>query len=90
VPIAIVVGFVLEGFKYLMKWIWPWFLPKIQAEYGPFYWAVIIVLVSFLASMIVLAGAEWAARGAETPVEVDTSVEPQTASHSTSHPRHIS
>jgi uncharacterized BrkB/YihY/UPF0761 family membrane protein len=69
VPIAIVVGIVLEAFKYLMKWIWPWFLRKVQIEYGPFYWAVIIVLVSFLASMIVLAGAEWAARGAETPVE---------------------
>ena len=69
VPIAIVVGFVLEAFKYLMKWIWPAFLRKVQFEYGPFYWAVIIVLVSFLASMIVLAGAEWASRGAETPVE---------------------
>jgi len=69
VPIAIVVGFVLEAFKYLMKWIWPWFLRKVQIEYGPFYWAVIIVLVSFLASMIVLAGAEWASRGTETPVE---------------------
>ncbi len=69
VPIAIVVGIVLEAFKYLMKWIWPSFLRKLQIEYGPFYWAVIIVLVSFLASMIVLAGAEWASRGAETPVE---------------------
>ncbi len=69
VPIAIVVGFVLEAFKYLMKWIWPSFLRKLQIEYGPFYWAVIIVLVSFLASMIVLAGAEWASRGAESPIE---------------------
>lgn len=64
-PIAIAVGLVLEGFKYSMKWIWPWFLRKLQIEYGPFYWAVIVVLVSFLASMIVLAGAEWASRGAE-------------------------
>lgn len=69
VPIAIVVGIVLEGFKHFMKWIWPWFLRKLQIEYGPFYWAVIIVLVSFLASMIVLAGAEWASRAAESPVE---------------------
>ncbi|MBL8239499.1 MAG: YihY/virulence factor BrkB family protein [Bryobacterales bacterium] len=69
VPIAVVVGVVLEAFKYLMKWIWPWFLRKLRIEYGPFYWAVIIVLVSFLASMIVLAGAEWASRGAEPPVE---------------------
>jgi len=76
VPIAIVVGFVLEGFKYMMKWIWPAFLRKLQVEYGPFYWAVIIVLVSFLASMIVLAGAEWASRGAETPVEPGPNVSP--------------
>jgi len=82
VPIAIVVGFVLEAFKYLMKWIWPWFLRKIQAEYGPFYWAVIVVLVSFFASMIVLAGAEWAARGSESPLEDSPTSSPQTASHS--------
>lgn len=88
VPIAIVVGFVLEAFKYLMKWIWPSFLRKLQIEYGPFYWAVIVVLVSFLASMIVLAGAEWASRGAE--VEEPPTALPQTASHSTSHPPHIS
>jgi uncharacterized BrkB/YihY/UPF0761 family membrane protein len=71
VPIAVVVGLVLEAFKYLMKWVWPWFLRKLQIEYGPFYWAVIVVLVSFLASMIVLAGAEWAARGKESPAEVE-------------------
>jgi membrane protein len=69
VPIAVVVGVVLEAFKHFMKWIWPSFLRKLQAEYGPFYWAVIVVLMSFLASMIVLAGAEWASRGAESPVE---------------------
>lgn len=90
VPIAIVVGLVLEAFKYLMKWIWPTFLRKLQVEYGPFYWSVIIVLVSFLASMIVLAGAEWASRGADSPVEPEANALPQTASHSTSHPPHIS
>jgi membrane protein len=90
VPIAIVVGFVLEAFKYLMKWIWPWFLHKVQIEYGPFYWAVIVVLVSFLASMIVLAGAEWASREAADPIGVEPNALLQTASHSTSHPPHIS
>lgn len=91
VPIAIVVGFLLEGFKYLMKWVWPWFLRKVQIEYGPFYWAVIIVLMSFLAAMIVLAGAEWAARGATTPTgEEGAGALPQTASHSTFDPLHKS
>jgi len=90
VPIAIVVGVVLEGFKYLVKAVWPWFLRKLQIEYGPFYWAVIIVLLSFFASMIVLAGAEWAARGQQSPVEDDPNASPQTASHSSDHPPHIS
>lgn len=89
VPIAIVVGIVLEAFKYLMKWIWPWFLRKLQIEYGPFYWAVIVVLVSFLASMIVLAGAEWASRGYVNPID-EPSASPQTASPTTPHPPHKS
>jgi uncharacterized BrkB/YihY/UPF0761 family membrane protein len=67
VPTAITIGLVLEGLKYALKAIWPWFLRKLQVEYGPFYWAVIIVLVSFLASMIVLAGAEWSARSRKDP-----------------------
>lgn len=84
VPIAIVVGFLLEALKYLMKWVWPWFLRKVQIEYGPFYWAVIVVLMSFLAAMIVLAGAEWAARGAVTPAgEEGSAALPQNACHST-------
>lgn len=66
IPTAIAVGFLLEALKYIMRWVWPWFLRKVQIEYGPFYWAVIIVFVSFLAAMIVLAGAEWSAR---TPTE---------------------
>jgi membrane protein len=70
IPIAVAVGLVLEAFKYFLKWIWPWLLRKLQIEYGPFYWAVIIVVLSFFASMIVLAGAEWAGRPAPPPVEI--------------------
>jgi len=62
VPTAITVGLALEALKYILHLIWPWFLRKLQIEYGPFYWAVIIVFVSFLASMIILAGAEWSGR----------------------------
>ncbi|MBM3782822.1 MAG: YihY/virulence factor BrkB family protein [Acidobacteria bacterium] len=75
VPVAMAVGLILEAFKYLMKAIWPWFLTKLQVEYGPFYWAVIIVLVSFLASMIVLAGAEWASRGARPAAGISSTPE---------------
>lgn len=62
VPAAIVVGLLLEALKYLMVLVWPWLRRKLEMEYGPFVYSVTIVLWAFLASMIVLAGAEWAAR----------------------------
>ncbi|MCX6604944.1 MAG: YihY/virulence factor BrkB family protein [Acidobacteria bacterium] len=68
VPTAITVGLALEALKYILHLIWPWFLRKLQVEYGPFYWAVIIVFVSFLASMIILAGAEWSGRSREPAI----------------------
>jgi membrane protein len=64
-PVAILVGLGLELLKYLNLLTWPLLKDKLQKEYGPFYMSVTIVLFSFLAAMLVLAGAEWAAR--ETP-----------------------
>jgi uncharacterized BrkB/YihY/UPF0761 family membrane protein len=64
VPVAIVVGFALELLKYINVLTWPWLRAKLAAEYGPFVYSVTIVLWGFLASMLVLAGAEWAARRA--------------------------
>jgi YihY family inner membrane protein len=63
-PPAIFVGLALEVVKYLNLLIWPFWRNKLRAEYGPFYYSVTIVLWSFLASMLILAGAEWAARAA--------------------------
>jgi len=62
VPAAIIVGFLLEILKYINLWTWPYLRAKLQLEYGPFYYTVTIILWGFLASLIVLAGAEWAAR----------------------------
>jgi membrane protein len=62
IPVSIGVGLALESMKYLVLAIWPWMSRKFYAEYGPFQYSVAIVFLSFLASMIVLAGAEWAAR----------------------------
>lgn len=62
VPEAILVGLGLELLKYLNLLTWPLLKEKLQREYGPFYISVTIVLFSFLAAMLVLAGAEWAAR----------------------------
>jgi membrane protein len=63
-PPAIFVGLTLEALKYINLLALPHWLKKLHAEYGPFYYSVTIVLWSFLASMIILAGAEWAAQDA--------------------------
>lgn len=65
-PVAIVVGLALEGLKYLNLYTLPWLLTKLRAEYGPFVNSVTIILWSFFAAMIVLAGAEWSARRARS------------------------
>lgn len=70
VPAAIVVGLALEALKYLNLLTWPLLRTKLAREYGPFVYSVSIVLWSFLAAMVVLAGAEWSARrSADQPVE---------------------
>jgi len=62
VPVAILVGLALEMLKYVNLLTWPFLKAKLQKEYGPFYISVTIVLWSFVAAMVILAGAEWSAR----------------------------
>jgi len=59
---AIGVGLLLEALKYLNILIWPWVDARIQREYGVFRYSATILFLSFFASMLILAGAEWAAR----------------------------
>lgn len=61
-PVAVAVGVALEVLKYLNLLTLPWLYEKLTNEYGVFRNSVAIILWSFLASMIVLAGAEWSAR----------------------------
>ncbi len=61
---AICVGVLLEVLKYLNILTWPWLRAKLKHEYGPFYYSVAIVLWSFCAALLILAGAEWSARRA--------------------------
>lgn len=61
-PVSIIVGLALEALKYINLITLPWLHGKLDKEYGPFKNSVAIILWSFLASMIVLAGAEWSAR----------------------------
>jgi len=68
-PVAILVGLALEGLKYVNLLIWPLLKAKLEREYNIFQYSVTILLWSFAASMIVLAGAEWTARhGREDPL----------------------
>jgi uncharacterized BrkB/YihY/UPF0761 family membrane protein len=63
-PTALVIGLALEGLKYVNLLTWPFLGAKLQREYGPFINSVSIILWSFFAAMVVLAGAEWTARHA--------------------------
>jgi membrane protein len=63
VAAAIIVGIMLELLKYVNKLIWPWFQRKLDAEYRIFQYSVSLIFLGFVVSMLVLAGAEWAARG---------------------------
>lgn len=63
VAAAIGVGVLLEILKYFNKLVWPWFQKKLETEYRIFQYSAALIFLAFLASMLVLAGAEWAARG---------------------------
>lgn len=60
--VAVLVGLALEGLKYLFLFAWPWMGRKFENEYGPFYYAVSIVVFGVISAFVVLAGAEWSAR----------------------------
>lgn len=62
IPVSIVVGLLLSVLQYLILITWPWLLIKLRTEAGPFLHSSSIILWSFCAALIVLAGAEWAAR----------------------------
>ena len=61
-PVALMVGIGLELLKYLFLFAWPWFGKKFQNEYGPFFYAVSIVIFGVVSAFIVLAGPQWSAR----------------------------
>jgi uncharacterized BrkB/YihY/UPF0761 family membrane protein len=63
VPAAVAVGILLEVLKWANSVYWPAFDRKLQLEYGVFRYSVTLIFLGFLASMLFLAGAEWAARG---------------------------
>jgi uncharacterized BrkB/YihY/UPF0761 family membrane protein len=58
-PAAIGVGLLMEVLKYVNTLVWPGFQRKLAREYGVFQYSVTLIFLGFLASMLVLAGAEW-------------------------------
>jgi uncharacterized BrkB/YihY/UPF0761 family membrane protein len=61
VRVAIAVGLILEGCKYVNMIAAGWLEDKFKADYGVFEHSVTILVLSALASLIVLAGAHWTA-----------------------------
>ena len=61
-PVAVCVGLILEVMKYINLALTPWLEAKFESEYFIFRHSVTILIWSFLAALIVLAGAEWTAR----------------------------
>ena len=64
-PVAFVVGLALTALQYTALFSWDWIIAKMRHDYGPFEHSCSIILFSFVAAMIVLAGAEWSARPEE-------------------------
>jgi membrane protein len=62
VPAAIMVGLLLETLKYFHIALAPMLEAKLEHEYFIFRHSALILLWSFAASLVVLAGAEWTAR----------------------------
>lgn len=60
--VAVVVGLILEGCKYINLLIAPLLQHKFQEEYSVFRHSVTILVLSFLASLIILGGAHWTAK----------------------------
>lgn len=62
IPASVTVGALLEVSKYINVWTWPWLRAKLRNEVPPFVQSTSIVLWAFIATMIILAGAEASSR----------------------------
>jgi len=71
-PVAILVGLALEALKYVNLVVAPLLQAKLHREYLIFEHSVTILLWSFAAAMIVLAGAHWTAdQDREDPLSLE-------------------
>ena len=61
-PSAIVVSILLQISAFVNYLTWPWLHEKLKADVPPFVQSISIIFWAFIATLIVLAGAEWSAR----------------------------
>jgi uncharacterized BrkB/YihY/UPF0761 family membrane protein len=61
-PSSAAVAILLQISEYLNLLTWPWLRDKLRADVPPFVQSISIVFWAFIATLIILAGAEWAAR----------------------------
>ena len=61
-PSAIAVAILLQISEFINILLWPWLRDKLKADVPPFVQSISIIFWAFIATMILLAGAEWAAR----------------------------
>jgi len=62
-PSSIAVAILLQVSQFVNMWLWPWLRDKLKADVPPFVQSISIIFWAFITTMIILAGAEWAARG---------------------------
>jgi uncharacterized BrkB/YihY/UPF0761 family membrane protein len=70
-PSAAAVAILLQLSEYLNLLTWPWLRDKLRADVPPFVQSISIIFWAFIATLIILAGAEWAAR-----VKIETQDQP--------------
>ena len=56
VPVAIVVGLIMEALKYVNLLLWPWLQAKLDHEYRVFQHSITILLWSFVLAMVSACG----------------------------------
>jgi uncharacterized BrkB/YihY/UPF0761 family membrane protein len=76
IPASIGVAVLLEVSKYLNILTWPWLRAKLRADVPPFVQSISIILWSFIATLIILAGAEWSARASQESLDGNGSAVP--------------
>ena len=61
-PSAIVVAVLIQVAEFANVLLWPWLRDKLRSDVPPFVQSISIVFWAFITTLIILAGAEWAAR----------------------------